>query len=173
MSNLIKKIDQTGSTDRKRGNDCRRSARASDNTKYGEEKILSQETNPGSHPIPANISKRLDTSENSAWRIVKNDLKLKPFKQIKGQVKRIVKARTFLNQVTVNKLKRTLFSDEKIFKVQDHRNSQNCPVYALCDQKKSEISDSRNYSCKTGFLQSVTGLIEVSKLVKHSFFNFF
>ena len=163
MSNLIKEIDQTGSIDRKRGNDYRRSARASDNTKYGEEKILSQETNPGSHPIPANISKRLDTSENSAWRIVKNDPKLKPFKQIKGQVKRIVKARTFLNQVTVNKLKRTLFSDEKIFKVQDHRNSQSCLVYALCDQKKSEISDSRNYSCKTEFLQCVTGSIGVSK----------
>ena len=74
MSNLIKKIVQTGSIDRKRGNDRRRSVPTSGNTKYVEQRILCQETNPGSHPTPANISKRLDISQNSAWRIAKDDL---------------------------------------------------------------------------------------------------
>ena len=126
--NLIKKTDQNESIDRKSGSGRRRSARANDNIEY-EEEIFSQETNPGSHSTHAEISKRLDISESSVRRIVKNDLKLKPFKQMKGQVlsppdkqKKIVRARKLLKQLTVIKLNRTFFSDEKVFKVQDQRN---------------------------------------------------
>ena len=91
---------------------------------------------------------------------------------MKGQVlsppdkqKRIVRARNLLKQLTVNKLNRTSFSDEKVFKVQD---SQNCRVYALCDQKKRVISDSRPYSCRTGFPKFVILSIGVSKVGKTS-----
>ena len=41
-----------------------------------------------------------------------------------------------LEQVTVKKLNRTFFSDEKVFKVHYYRNSQNYRVYAPCDQKR-------------------------------------
>ena len=61
----------------------------------------------------------MDFSERSVRRIVKNDLKLKPFKQLKGQVlippdkeKRIVRAIKLLKQVAVYKLNGTFFSDE-------------------------------------------------------------
>ena len=47
-----------------------------DNIEYVEEQILSQETNPGSHSTPAEISKRLGISESNVQRIVKNDLKV-------------------------------------------------------------------------------------------------
>ena len=111
LRNLIKKIDQTWSINRKSGSGRPGSARTNGNIEYVVEEILSQETNPGSHSTPAEISKRLDISESSVQRIVKNDLKLKPFKQTKGHVlsppdkqKRIVKARKLLKQVTVNKL---------------------------------------------------------------------
>ena len=85
-------------------------------------------------------------------------LNLKPSKQIKSQVlslpdkqKSIVRARKLNKLNKFNKLNRTFFSDEKAFKVQDYRNSQNCRVYGPCDQKKNEISDSRLYSCRTDF----------------------
>ena len=62
----------------------------------------------GSQSTPEEFSKRLDISESSMRRIVKNDLKLKPFKQMKGQVvsrpgkqKEIVRARKLLKQLTV------------------------------------------------------------------------
>ena len=68
---------------------------------------------------------------------------MKPFKQMKGQVlsppdkqKSIVKKRKLLKQVIVNKLNRTFFSDEKVFKVQNYRNSLNSRVYAPCNQKE-------------------------------------
>ena len=41
-----------------------------------------------------------------------------------------------LEQVTVKKLNRTFFSDEKVFKVHYYRNSQNYRVYPPCDQKR-------------------------------------
>ena len=47
LRNLTKKIDQTGSIERKSGNESPRSARTYDNIEYAEEEILSQETNPG------------------------------------------------------------------------------------------------------------------------------
>ena len=76
LRNLVKKTDQTGSIDRKSGSGRPRSAWTNDNIEYAEEKTLSQETNPGSHSTPAEISKRLDISESSVQRIVKNDLKV-------------------------------------------------------------------------------------------------
>ena len=86
LRNLIKKTDQTGSIDLKKGSGCPRSAQTNDNIKYAEEEISRQETNPGSHSTPAEISKRLDISESCVRKVVKNNLKLKPFNQTKGQV---------------------------------------------------------------------------------------
>ena len=74
LRNLIKKTDQTGPIDLKSGSGRPRSPWTNDNIEYAEEKTLSQETNPGSHSTPAEISKRLDISESSVQRIVKNDL---------------------------------------------------------------------------------------------------
>ena len=62
---------------------------------------------------------------------------------MKGQVlsplekqKRIVRARKLVKQVTVSKLNRAFFGDDKVFKVQDYRNSQNCCVYAPYNQER-------------------------------------
>ena len=125
----LKKIDQTGSTDCKSGSGRPRSARTNDNTEYVEEEISSQETNLGSPSTPAEISKRLDIFESSVRRIVRNYLKLKPFKKMKGQVlspldkqKSVVRVGKLLKQLTFSKLSKTFFSDEKVFKVQDYRN---------------------------------------------------
>ena len=90
---------------------------------------------------------------------------MKSFKQIKGPVKGIVRARTFLKQVTVNKLKKTLFSDEKIFKVQDHRNWQNCLVYALCDQKMSDFNTRDEWLLTTILCKTVQDLTHTAKSV--------
>ena len=50
--------------------------------------------------------------------------------------KRIAKARKVLKKVRVNMLSRTFFSEEKVLKVQDYRNSESCHVYAPYDQKR-------------------------------------
>ena len=51
-------------------------------------------------------------------------------------MKRIAKARKVLKKVRVNMLSRTFFSEEKVLKVQDYRNSESCHVYAPYDQKR-------------------------------------
>ena len=119
----LRKPNQTGSIGRKSGSGRPRSAWTNENIDYVEKEILRQETNPAWHSTLAEVSKRLGISESSVRRIVKNDLKLKLFKQMKGQVlsppekqKRIVRARKLLKQLTVNKLNISFFSDEKVCK---------------------------------------------------------
>ena len=122
-----------------------------------EEEILSQDDDPGSHSTPTLISKSLDVSVSSVRRIVREDLKLKPFKKIKAQKltlsdvqKRVDYCKKLLRNITKGKLNKTFFTDEKVFKLQDYHNSQNCRVYAPNESKKCHIVDERLYFTKQG-----------------------
>ena len=130
--NLLKKIDTTSSTERSTGSGRPRRARTEENIHYVAEEILSQDDDPGSHSTPTLISKRLDVSVSSVRRIVRDDLKLKPFKKIKAQKltpsdvqKRVDRCKKLLRNITKEKLNRTFFTDEKIFKLQKYSNFKN------------------------------------------------
>ena len=74
---------------------------------------------------------------------MREDLKLKPFKKIKAQKltlsdvqKRVDRCKKLLRNITKEKLNITFFTDEKVFKLQDYHNSQNCRVYEPNERKK-------------------------------------
>ena len=83
-------------------------------------------------------------------RIIAEDLKLQPFKKIKGQrihtrtkEKRIERCINLLCVFTKQVLETAFFSDEKIFKVTQVLNVQNDRSYAPSAHKKSAIENKR------------------------------
>ena len=82
----------------------------------------------------------MDIPRTSIRRIIAEDLKLQPFKKIKGQridtrteglkEKRIERCPNLLRVFTKQVLETAFFSDEKIFKVTQLLNVQNDRTYA-------------------------------------------
>ena len=101
------------------------------------------------------MSKMMDIPRTSIRRIIAEDLKLQPFKKIKGQridtrtirtkEKRIKRCPNLLRVFTKQVLETTFFSDEKIFKVTQLLNIQNDRTYAPSAYKKSTIENKRLY----------------------------
>lgn len=175
LGHLLRKIDETQSIARKVGSGRRKSARTENNIALVNEEVLSQEDHPGTHSTPAEIARSSGISESSVRRIVKLDLGLKPFKKISGQKlsetnieNRVDRASKLLRNLTVERVNKTFFTDEKLFKIDEPLNSQNNRVYAPANQKKSSITEERLYVTKTGFPNSVMVSVGVSKLGKTS-----
>ena len=81
---LLKKIDETGDVKRRKGSRRPKSSRTENNINAVKELISSQEDKPGTHATPNEISKLMDISRTSIRRIIAEELKLQPFKKIKG-----------------------------------------------------------------------------------------
>jgi transposase len=75
----VKKIKETGSTDRKKGSERPRTATTHENREYVEEVIVSQEDEPGCHKSQRKITSELNVSRRSVQGIAK-ELRLKAFK---------------------------------------------------------------------------------------------
>ena len=85
MGYLLKKIDETGDVKRREGSGSPKSSRTENNINAVKELISSQEDKPGTHATSNEISKIMDIPRTSIGRITAEDLKLQPFKKIKGQ----------------------------------------------------------------------------------------
>jgi len=59
LRRLLRKIDASGSTDRKRGSGQKRTARTAENVGVVEELFMSQETAPGSHRTVRQIAREV------------------------------------------------------------------------------------------------------------------
>ena len=81
---LLKKIDETGDAKRREGSERPKSSRTENNINAVKELISSQEDKPGTHATPNEISKMMYVPRSSIRRIIAEDLKLQPFKKIKG-----------------------------------------------------------------------------------------
>ena len=141
-----------------------------------EELILSQEENPGTHKSPREIERETGISRSTIRRIAKHDLNLTPYKRLKGQKlsmidenKRRKRVSLLLQKITKETLKKTFFTDEKIFTVDTPRNTQNDRVYADVE-KKNEIVDDRLYTTKNTFPKKIMVSVGVSQLGKTSVF---
>ena len=113
----------------------------------------------------------------SIRRIIAEDLKLQPFKKIKGQQidprtkeKRIERCLNLLRVFTKQVLETAFFSDDKIFKVIQLLNVQNDRTYAPSAYKKSTIENKRLYVERSGFPMSLMVSVAVSKVDKSSIF---
>lgn len=174
LNDLIKKIDETGDTNRKQGSGRPRSIRTADNVAKVEDLILSQEGQPGTSKSPREIERETGISRRTVQRIARFDLRLKAFRRREVQllvhadrVKRLAACKRLSRRLTVAKLARTWFTDEKMFTVQTPTNSQNDRVYANVAVKR-DIPAERLLKGRKHFSQSVMVSIAVSQLGKSS-----
>ena len=124
VKTLIKKIDETGSIERRKGSGRPKNSRTEENIDAVGERIVSQEGQPGTHRTPTEISAELGIPVTTVQRIVDEDLNLEPLKKRKVQLlsdqdieKRLVRSKRLLRIYTRAVLETAFFSDEKIFKV--------------------------------------------------------
>ena len=174
---LLKKIDETGDVERREGSGRPKSSRTENNINAVKELISSQEDKSGTHATPNEISKMMDIPRTLIRRIIAEDLKLQPFKKIKGQridtrtkEKHIKRCPNLLRVFTKQVLKTAFFSDEKIFKVTQLLNVQNDRTYAPSAYNKSTIENKRLYVESSGFPMSLMVSVALSKVGKSSVF---
>ena len=84
LGRLLKKIDETGGTDRKSGSGRPRTTRIDKNIEIIEDLVLSQEE-ASTHDSSRTIERNTGISRSSVRRIIKEDLKLDVFKRMKVQ----------------------------------------------------------------------------------------
>ena len=177
MGYLLKKIDETDDVKRREGSGRPKSSRTENNINAVKERISSQEDKPGTHATPNEISKMMDIPRTSIRRIIAEDLKLLPFKRIKGQridirtkEKRIERCSNLLRVFTKQVFETAFFSDEKNFKVTQLLNVQNNRTYVPSAYKKSTIENKRLYVERSGFPMSVMVSVAVSRFGKSFIF---
>ena len=150
VNRVIKKIDTDGTTERKRGSGRPKSARNRQNIQRVSKLICSQDDNPHSHKSPREIEKETGISRSTVRRIVKQDLQLKTYKRIAGQmfnenckVKRLQCSQQLLERFPNERSVRSIwFTDEKSFTIATPVNSQNDRVYSNFG-KKCEVPTKR------------------------------
>src|SRR6218665_2629083 len=81
LKKLLRKIDLTGSSERRTGSGRPRTARKNENIEQVQELVLSQEDKPQSHLMIKEIAREVGISKISVHKIVKQDLALKCFKK--------------------------------------------------------------------------------------------
>ena len=162
---------------RREGSGRHKSSRTENSINAVKELISSQEDQPGTHATPNEILKMIDIPRTSIRRIIAEDLKLQPFKKIKGQridtrtkEKRIERCPNLLRVYTKQVLETAFFSDEKIVKLTQLLNVQNDRTYAHSAYKKSTIENKRLYVERSGFPMSLMVSVAVSKVGKLSIF---
>lgn len=92
------------------------------------------------------LSREMQISQKSMSRIIKQDLGLSAYKRHTGHLltaalkeKRKQKSKALYRRYAKNAHRQVLFSDEKIFTVEESFNRQNDRVYASSSKKASEI----------------------------------
>ena len=173
----LKKLIETGDVKRREGSRRPKSSRTENNINAVKELISSQEDKRGTHATPNEISKMMDIPRTSIRRIIAEDIKLQPFKKVKGQridtrtkKKRIERCPNLLCVLTKQVLETAFFSDEKIFKVTQLLNVRNDRTYAPSAYEKSTIENKRLYVERSGFPMSLMVSVAVSKVCKSSIF---
>jgi len=171
LDRMIKKIDQTGTTDRKSGSGQKRSVRSDDTIKAVEDLVLSQDDKPGTHLSVRNISKQIYASKSTVSRIIGDDLKLVCFKKKKAQelsaankLSRLSRAKQLLRKYPAHRVPFIWFTDEKVFTVSAPSNPQRDRVYARTGIRKKQINAERLLITRPTFSQSVMVSVGVSML---------
>ena len=171
VENLMKKLRDTGSTDRKEGSGRPRTACTSENVEMVKELVLSQEDQPQTHRSTRQIAREAGMSQSSVVRVIHRELGLKCFKKRRAQeltetnrLVRLSRAKQLLKSYSVHDTSLIWFTDEKVFTVATPKNPQNDRVYAPVTTKKKHIAAERLLRTRTTFSQSVMVSVGVSKL---------
>jgi transposase len=162
---LVKKIKDTGRTNRKKGSGRPRTETTDENREYVEEVTVSQEDEPGRHKSQRKIASELNVSRRSVQRMAK-ELKLMAFKRIhvssrdaNARLKRKTLARNLNDRYSAESVKRIVFTDEKDFTYEISGNRQNDRVYGT---RKMEIPPARLYHETSRFTNKVMVSVGIS-----------
>jgi len=168
---LLKKIDETGTTDRKPGSGKQRTVRTAENVNSVEELILSQENAPGTHRSVRQISSEIGLPKTVVHKIISDDLKLVCFKKKRAQdltaankLTRLVRAKQLLRKYPEHAVQFIWFTDEKVFTVAPPVNLQNDRVYAASGTRKKQMPAERLLKTRSSFSKSVMVSVGVSVL---------
>lgn len=171
LEKLLKKVRETGTTDRKKGSGRPRSARTEQNVSSVEDLVLSQEGQPQTHRSIRQISREIGIHRSSVHRIIHGDLGLKCLKKRRAQELtqrnrdvRLLRAKQLLKLYPDDKISFIWFTDEKVFTVATPKNPQNDRLYVPAASKKKQVSAERLLRTRTTFSQSVMVSVGVSKL---------
>lgn len=122
--------------------------------------ICSQEDQPGTSKSTREIARELGINHMSVWNIVKKDLKLKAFTRVPGQIlttatreKRLSRCKRLLRRLTLTKLKKVFFTDEKAFYIDPPVSSHGRRVWG--SRKKSTIAPERLIKQRAKFSKHV------------------
>ena len=126
IDKLIKKIETTSSIERKAGSGRPRSTRDAETIETIEELALSQEGAPNTHLSQREITKFTGIPKSTVQRVIKQDLKKRPFRKVKAQKlteahkkRRVECAKRFLRNLTWSMVKKTFFTDEKVYRASE------------------------------------------------------
>jgi hypothetical protein len=175
LENLIRKIDATGTFERRLGSGRPKTARTDEKIEQVEALTLSQEDAPQTHSSQRQIARQTGISLASVNAIIKRDLRLKCLKKRRGQelteankLARRTRCRQLLKRYPKHMVNFIWFTDEKLFTVAVPSNSQNDRVYAGVDTRKRDIPACRLLRTRPTFSKSVMVSVGVSALGRTS-----
>ncbi len=132
ISKTIKRWRETGTTDDRPRSGRPRSARTAQLVHKVRERFRRNRRRS-----VRKLAEKLDTPRTTVRRIVKDDIGLKPYKHQKvhglstaQKDKRLVRCKRLLRRSGNNRVNSIVFSDEKIFTVEEKLNKQNDRIYA-------------------------------------------
>src|SRR6218665_417763 len=147
LKKLLRKIDLTGSSERRAGSGRPRTARRNENMiEQVQDLVLSQEDKPQSHLTIGEIAREVGISKTSVHKIVKQDLALNVLKKRQAtdlteankQTQR-ERSKELLDRYPAHMVNFIWFTDEKLFTIATPKNSQNDRVYAAAGTRKKDI----------------------------------
>lgn len=173
LKKLLKKIDETGTIERRTGSGRPRTTRTTENIACVNELVLSQEHKPQTHRSQREIARDLEISLTSVNEMIHNDLHLKCYKKHKAtdlteanKSLRLQRAQMLLKRFPQSLVNFIVFTDEKIFTIASPTNSQNDRVYASTSKKS--IPSCRLLRTRSTFSRSVMVSVGVSALGRTS-----
>jgi transposase len=171
VNRVLKRLRETGTTDRQPGSGRPRSARTAENIDVVNDLILSQDGAPQTHRTTRQIARETGVHRSSVSRIVHHDLHLKCLKKRRAQEltaahrdTRLVRSLQLLRKYPTSTIDYIFFTDEKVFTVAPPVNLQNDRVYAPVATKKRDIAADRLLRTRPTFSKSVMVSVAVSKL---------
>lgn len=171
VKRALKRLRESGTTDRQPGSGRPRSARTDENIDAVNDLILSQDGAPQTHRSTRQIARETGIHRSTVSRIIHKDLQLKCLKKRRAQEltavhrdTRLVRSLQLLRKYPRNAVDYIFFTDEKVFTVAPPVNLQNDRVYAPVATKKREIAADRLLRTRPTFTKSVMVSVAVSKL---------
>src|SRR6218665_1317842 len=173
LKKLLRKIDLTGSSERRAGSRRPRTAEKNENIEQVQVLVLSQEDKPQQRLTIREIAREVGISKTSVHKIVKQDLALKCFKKCQAtelteanKQARRERSKELLDRYPAHMVNFIWFTYEKLFTIATPKNSQNDRVYAAAGTRKKDISANRLLRTRSTFSRSVMVSVGVSALGK-------